>query len=146
MGSSWRYTLQKTWKLQMFDTKLGPMSWGWSWKKCRMSRKNLDPRGEKPRLIWSVKTTTSPSFGWGLCSVGLGTRQWMTSLAGKKPILTKTLSVFSVTTAWNPIARKDCLGQHCEGTSLKRGKNFWFKLSRNLKLKIFSQIGSLNGA
>ena len=72
------------------------MSCGWSCRKCRKSWKNFDTGGEKPRFMWSVKTITSSSCGWGLTSSGFGARQWMMFLAGKKPIFTYSWSIASL--------------------------------------------------
>ena len=53
----------KNLEVQILGTELGPISCGWSLKKCRTSLKNFEPGGEKPRDIWLVKRMISPSFG-----------------------------------------------------------------------------------
>ena len=96
VGSSCKYTSQKTWKLHRLDTELGPISWGWSWKLARTSRKNFDPGGLKPRPMWSTKTTTSPYLGLGGFSVR-GTRHRILVFLGKVSILTIPFNCPSVT-------------------------------------------------
>ena len=83
----------------MSETELGPISWGWSIKKCSTSQKFFEPGGVNPRIIWSVKMITSPSLGSGGFSVP-GTLQWMVSLLAKLPVATYPSSCSSVTREW----------------------------------------------
>ena len=142
MGSCCRYTSQKTWKLQMFETEFGPISWGWSLKKCSTSRKNLVLGGLKLRSIWSIKTTTSPFLGSGRVSLP-ETLQWMTSFLAKTLVWTYYFKSSSMTRETTQL-QADSL-DHLQNQSPKKRKHYRHKImllnqTIDLRVKCYEQL------